>query len=109
MAIILSKRKLKELVLNIPYEEPHIFSVVFIKRTTGEIRKMVCRRGVRSHLRGGELPYNARSYSLLPVFDMQKNEYRCINCEDLLEVKYAGVHYRSISYHRKLKKQRASA
>ena len=30
-----------------------VFGVRFIKRTTGEVRDMNCRGGVRKHLRGG--------------------------------------------------------
>jgi hypothetical protein len=36
-----------------------IFSVEFIK-LNGEHRKMVCRLGVKKHLRGGSLSYDAK-------------------------------------------------
>jgi hypothetical protein len=70
-----------------------IFSVTFVKRTTGTPRKMVCRKGVHSYLRGGELPYEPSTMSLCGVFDFIKRAYRMINLEDLTEAKIAGQHY----------------
>lgn len=70
-----------------------IFSCVFVKRTTGERREMVARRGVKKHLAGGELAFEPRKRSLLPVFDMQKEGYRMVNVETLEEVRHGGVRY----------------
>ena len=70
-----------------------IFSVDFVKRTTGEIRHMVCRRGVTKHLKGGELGYNAKEKDLLSVFDMQKNGYRMISLDSLITLKCHGAEY----------------
>ena len=36
----------------------NIFTVTFIKRTTGEKRVMNCRKGVIKHLKGGKAAYN---------------------------------------------------
>ena len=69
-----------------------IFSVVFIKKD-GTVREMVCRLGVKKHLKGGELGYDARALNCLPVFDMQKQEYRMINFNTLLKIKISGVEY----------------
>ena len=55
-----------------------IFSVEFIKRSNGELRKMVCRLGVKKHLRGGDKAYDAKHHNLLTVFDMEKGGYRSI-------------------------------
>ena len=90
---------LKKLVLGIPYDESAIFSVVFTKKN-GELRKMICRRGVKKHLAGGELKYNAAEYKLLPVFDMSKGEYRMVNCESIGELVFAGKTYRTASFHK---------
>lgn len=70
-----------------------IFSVVFVKRTTGEIREMVCRIGVTSHLRGGVKKFNDKEKNLLTVFDVQKNGYRSIPLENIIRVKIKGVVY----------------
>jgi hypothetical protein len=44
-----------------------IFSAYFRKKD-GTMRQMVCRVGVKAHLKGGKRPYSIRT--LLPVFDM---------------------------------------
>lgn len=62
------------------------FSVKFIKGD-GTIRDMVCRKGVKSHLKGGNLNYNPADYKLETVFDVQKNEYRNIPLNKIIEIK----------------------
>lgn len=66
-----------------------IFSVTFIKKD-GTIREMNCRKGVRKYLSGGELHYKPSEYGLLPVFDMQKGEYRMINFQTIREIRFRG-------------------
>ena len=55
-----------------------IFTVTFTKKN-GEKRVMNARLGVKKHLRGGELKFDAEGRNLLPVFDVQKRGYRMIN------------------------------
>ena len=69
-----------------------IFSVQFVKKD-GTLREMVCRLGVKKHLKGGTLNYDAKSRGLLPVFDMQKQAYRMINTKTLISAKINGVNY----------------
>lgn len=71
-----------------------IFSVLFIKRTTGLPRKMVCRRGVRSHLKGGGAAYDFEEQGLVSVFDVQKRGYRCIPLESIVWIQANGKTYR---------------
>ena len=71
-------------------QEGRIFSLAFVKRTTGEVREMVCRRGVTAHLKGGPAAYNAAEKNLITVYDMQKNGYRSIPVENVLRVKRDG-------------------
>jgi|SRR5688572_14000125 len=66
-----------------------IFSVWFQKKD-GTMREMVCRRGVRKYLRGGELPYDPKSRLLLPVFDLKVREYRVVNIASLVSFKVSG-------------------
>lgn len=66
-----------------------IFAVYF-QKGDGTMREMVCRRGVRKHLRGGELPYDPKLRLLLPVFDVQKREYRMVNIASLVSFKVSG-------------------
>ena len=58
-------------------ESGRIFAVDFVKRN-GEKRHMVCRFGVRRHLRGGNMSYDPADHMLKVVFDMQKRAYRMI-------------------------------
>ena len=70
----------------------NIFSVKFVKKD-GTLREMVCRLGVKKHLKGGTLNYDAKSRGLLPVFDMQKQAYRMVNTNTLISAKINGVNY----------------
>jgi hypothetical protein len=64
-----------------------IFSVTFIKRTTGEIRKMNAMRGVHKGVKGVGLNYDAPEKNLLTVYDMKKKGFRSINLDSVLEFK----------------------
>ena len=70
----------------------HVFSVVFLKKD-GSIRKMLCRFGVKKHLKGGKLTFNPLERNLLVVFDMQKEAYRMINLETLMNIHMKGLEY----------------
>lgn len=70
-----------------------IFSVEFIKRTTGDKRRMVCRLGVRSKVTGVGRRFNPDDHNLLGVYDMQKRAYRFINLDGLQKLKIRGETY----------------
>ena len=70
----------------------NIFSVVFLKKD-GSIRKMLCRFGVKKHLKGGKLKFNPLERNLLVVFDMQKEAYRMINLETIMNINMKGLEY----------------
>lgn len=70
-----------------------IFGATFVKKD-GTIRDMVCRLGVKSHLKGGELPFCPVEKGMLPVFDMSVGEYRMINLSTLTELRVGGKVYR---------------
>jgi WYL domain-containing protein len=67
-----------------------IFSVEFIKRSNGELRKMVCRLGVKKHLRGGNKAYDSKQYNLLTVFDMEQKGYRSIPVDAIQRLSVNG-------------------
>jgi hypothetical protein len=99
----LTRTQLQELVKEIPYDEASIFTVEFVKRTTGELRVMTARRGVKKKQTGRPnssgtlgLGYNAKSKNLLSVYDMVKKDYRMINCETIRKLKYKGITYHVI-------------
>lgn len=73
-----------------------IFSVVFVKRTDGEIRTMVCRLGTVSKVKGdaGQGPsYAASDKGLLPVWDMQRNGWRSIPLDGIERITIKGETY----------------
>lgn len=72
-----------------------IFTVSFVKKD-GTLRKMNCRLGVTKHLKGGELAFDPKEYDLIPVFDLQKNAYRMINVDTLVEVSVNGESFEVI-------------
>ncbi len=69
-----------------------IFSVEFIKKD-GTLRKMICRLGVKKHLKGGSLGYDAEALNYLTVFDLQSEEYRTINVNTLKCFTFEGIRY----------------
>ena len=79
----MTKRQIEQFLEEIRKSDGKIFSVHFIKRTTGELKKMVCRLGVKKGVKGVGLPYNPLSKGLLPVFDMQKNGFRQISLDNI--------------------------
>ena len=73
------------------------FSVEFIKRSTGELRKMVCRGGVAKHLKGGELNYDRAEKALIGVWDATVTDptkaYRNISIEGIQMLKANKMEY----------------
>ncbi len=67
-----------------------IFSTRFVKKDGSE-RKMVCRLGVKKHLKGGDST-TAHKQNLVTVFDLQKKAYRCINLETVIEISLEKDH-----------------
>lgn len=94
--IAISREKAVDIILE-QKEEGNFFSVEFIKKTTGELRKMVCRGGVRKHLKGGELGYNPSEKGLVGVWDSTVADptkaYRMISIAGLKTLKAGGVEY----------------
>lgn len=74
-------------------DKGEIFYVEFIKRTTGELRKMKARLDVRKHLKGGPTAYNFSDNNLISVFDMDKMDYRSIPYEGIQKLSLGGEKY----------------
>lgn len=64
-----------------------IFGITFTKRTTGELRHMRARIGVKKGLKGIGLPYHPKNYNLMIVYDMQKG-YRAIPLDAVHRIKF---------------------
>jgi len=71
-------------------DDGKIFTVTFVKRSTGETRVMNCRKGVKKYLRGGELKYDPSKKGLVSVFDMQAQGYRTISLEGITKISMNG-------------------
>lgn len=70
------------------------FTVEFYKRTTGELRKMTARLGVKKHLKGGELGYDPKSKNLIGCYDVQPEAgYKMINIDGLVYLKADSIEY----------------
>jgi hypothetical protein len=76
----ISAKNLMELMLA---TNGQIFSVEFVKRTNGELRKMRCRTKVKKYLKGGARSYEFEEKGLVSVFDLQKMEYRAIPVQNV--------------------------
>jgi hypothetical protein len=70
-----------------------IFGVDFVKRTTGESRKMTARLGVKKHLKGGEAAYDAKAKDLIFVYDIAKKGYRSIALDAITALRIGGDEY----------------
>lgn len=67
----------------------NFFRACFIKKD-GTIREMTARFGVKKHLKGGELKYSPEAYNYIVVFDVEKEQYRTINMNNLIFLRYNG-------------------
>jgi cytochrome c len=63
-----------------------IFSVIFTKKDGSE-RKMLCRLGVKKHLKGGTKKYDAESLNMVTVYSLDSKGYRTINLNTLKQIK----------------------
>ncbi len=64
-----------------------VFSVTFVKRTTGELRKMNAMRGVMKGVKGVGHSFNPSEKGLLCVYDMKKKDFRFVNLNDVISFK----------------------
>ena len=67
-----------------------IVSVIFVKRTTGEMRHMLCRRGVKKSIKNVGMSYRPDDKGLFQVWDIKAHGYRMIAIEGIVEIKGRG-------------------
>ena len=70
------------------------FTVEFIKRTTGEVRKMNCRTGVSKGVTGVGKSYDPEEKRLVTVWDTQAKNFRSINLDGIIKVTSQGVEWK---------------
>ena len=69
-----------------------IFAVDFFKRSTGQLRRMNCRLGVRPHPQAARSAprYDPKVHDLVTVYDMKIREYRAVPLENIVEIRARG-------------------
>lgn len=65
------------------------YTVVFTKKTTGEVRVMNARQHVYKHSNGGVNPCSGKP-DLLPTYDMKAAAYRTITLDNVIEIRHNG-------------------
>lgn len=78
------------------YSSSLIFSVTFVKRTTGELRIINCRKGVHKNLTGQGMRYDPSTKNLVTVWDLQKQAYRMVSLDSIQSIRMGGVEYRVV-------------
>lgn len=73
--------------------DSRFFNVEFIKRSTGELRTMQARLGVKKHLEGGSKAYDDKTKNLLTVFSTDANGYRSIPIDLIQSMTVKGTTY----------------
>jgi hypothetical protein len=89
MSAVIYKNEVTELIKSLGSK---VFTVEFVKKD-GSLRVMNARLGVKKHLKGGSLGYDAKALDLLPVFDMREKGYRMIQLNTVNWIKCDGVTY----------------
>lgn len=69
-----------------------IFTVEFIKKN-GELRTITCRLGVTKYLKGGKMNHDPKALNHLIVFDMKIKEYRTINVNTIVRIRFEGYEF----------------
>ncbi len=78
-----------------------LVSVTFVKRTNGEVRKMLCRTSVKKGVKGVGLKFNPKNRNLIGVYDFQKVRegadpwkcYRFVPMDAVLSMRVRGKTY----------------
>lgn len=70
-----------------------IFRIDFMKKTTGSMRTMVCRCGVKKGQSGKGASFSFEGKGLLPVYEFGKG-YRSIPIDNIKAIKKGGTIYR---------------
>lgn len=72
------------------------FKVTFTKRTDGTTRTMICQKGVKEHLKGGEKAYDSAEHGLVTVWSQDAGGYRSFGLAQLRELVWGGETYEVI-------------
>ena len=81
-----------------PYEiiqksKGKFITVAFVKRSTGEVRRMNCRTGVTKGVTGTGKAFNDSDKGLVTVWDAKISQFRSIPLENIIKVTSKGVEW----------------
>ena len=76
------------------YKGNQFFTVSFVKRGDGSLRKMNCRKGVHKEVTGEGIKYDPESKGLVCVRDVQARAYRMIPLENIVSINITGRKYK---------------
>lgn len=69
------------------------FFTVWFRKKNGDVRKMVCRTGVRKYVKGVGRSYDPKAMGLFPVYEMNGGGYKQFYLNSVLRVKFGGIVY----------------
>ena len=69
--------------------ENDFYTVVFVKKTDGQVRVMNARQGVQKHSNGGVNPCAGKE-DLLPTYSIDAKGYRTIWIDGIQEIRHGG-------------------
>ena len=75
------------------YKGNQFFSVTFIKRSDGALRKMNCRKGVHKDVTGAGKKYNPADKDLVCVRDVKVQGFRSIPLENIVAISMTGNNF----------------
>lgn len=75
----------REVLAEIQKAENTFFHVEFIKKD-GSLRKMNCRLNVKKGVNGKGMAYNPIEKGLIPVWDLEKKNFRMINMKTVTKL-----------------------
>jgi len=85
--------KRKNVLKQLRKQGSKIFSAKFVKKD-GTTRDITCRLNVTRGITGKGMRYNPIKRRLLPVFDMQKDNFRMIRLNTTSKLKLQGTEYK---------------
>lgn len=87
-----SRKKIAEIIRKMK----GFYSVDFIKRSNGELRRMNCLNHVKKHLTGGQKNFSDEEKGLITTYSIDSEGYRSIPIEGIVAVQGEKETYRVV-------------
>lgn len=75
-----------ELKLELLLDTGYFFSVTFIKRTTGKLRRLTTRGHIHKERDGNGKNYRDEDYGLITLYDIHKRDWRSVPKENIIAI-----------------------